>query len=144
VTDDILDLAAPLPVVLHLSTDGVSTQYVYAGGTRPLAQYADGAWTYFLPDGLGSVRQEVNVAGEVQAVRSFDPYGNVLDGDGGTPFGYTGEQYDAYTELMFLRARYMQPKLGMFLSRDPWEGNPSRPNTLHAFSYAANNPKCVT
>lgn len=37
-----------------------------------------------------------------------------------------------------------QPQLGMFLSPDPWDGNPSRPNTLHRFSYAANNPILLT
>ena len=38
-----------------------------------------------------SVRQETDAAGQVLAARSFDPYGVPLSGDGGEPFGYTGE-----------------------------------------------------
>jgi hypothetical protein len=50
------DLAAPLPVVLQAKTGSNATQYLYAMGTRPIAQYTS-AWEYLLPDALGSVRQ---------------------------------------------------------------------------------------
>ena len=43
------DLAAPLPAVLQSKTDANATRYVYALGTRPLAQYG-GAWEYLLAD----------------------------------------------------------------------------------------------
>jgi RHS repeat-associated protein len=147
VTDDILDLAAPLPVVLVKGDPrwpGLDTPmyYVYAQGTSPLAEYnsnpdpiigGEGEWTYYLPDGLGSVRQEVSADGEVLTERRFDPYGVPLDGDSGTPFGYTGEQYDADTGLLFLRARYLQTELGMFMSRDPVL-------TSSPYRYASSNP----
>ncbi|MBN1887178.1 MAG: FG-GAP repeat protein [Thermoflexales bacterium] len=149
-----LDLAAPLPVVLVKGDPrwpGLDTPryYMYAQGTRPLAEYnsnpdpvigGEGEWTYYLPDGLGSVRQEVDENGQVIAARSFDPYGEVMEGNGGTPFGYTGEQYDADTQLVFLRARYLQPELGMFLSRDPWGGDPERPLTMNCYLYALAHP----
>jgi RHS repeat-associated protein len=149
VTDDILDLAAPLPVVLVKGDPrwpGLDTPryYVYAQGTRPLAEYnsnpdpiigGEGEWIYYLPDGLGSVRQEVDAAGVVLTERRFDPYGVPLDGDGGTPFGYTGEQYDADTGLIFLRARYYDPVTGRFTQQDPLHASASS-----LYVYASDNP----
>ncbi len=65
------DLAAPLPVVLLSQTDESATQYVYALGTRPLAQYGM-AWEYLLADALGSVRQIVDANGNVTLAESYE------------------------------------------------------------------------
>ncbi len=116
------------------------TQYVYGQGDSPLAGYDGTAWTYLSGrDGINSVRQETDASGNVITVRGFDPYGVPLSGNGGAPFGYTGEMADV-TELVFLRARYMQPMLGMFLSRDPWMGYEQQPGTYNGFNYAMGNP----
>ena len=58
------DLVAPLPVVLQAKTGANTTKYVYALGTRPLAQNS-GSWEYLLADALGSVRQIVDESGNV-------------------------------------------------------------------------------
>ena len=42
-------------------------------------------------------------------------------------FGFTGEQTDP-SGLVYLRARYMNPQLGMFLSKDPVAGVMERLN----------------
>jgi RHS repeat-associated protein len=42
--------------------------------------------------------------------------------------------------LVFLRARYMQPTLGIFLARDPWRGEPMRPGSVNGFGYGLGNP----
>jgi RHS repeat-associated protein len=55
-------------------------------------------------------------------------------------FGYSGEQIDAYIKLVFLRARYMQPGLGVFLSRDPWSGDDLRPGSMNGWNYSLSNP----
>ncbi len=47
----------------------------------------------------------------------------------GPRFGFTGHQYDAGTELVYANARYYQPGVGRFLSRDPFPGLLSDPNT---------------
>ncbi len=134
-----LDLAAPLVTVLAQHATR-TTQYVYGQGDSLLAGYDGTAWTYLSGrDGINSVRQETDGGGNVLAVRGFDPYGVPLSGNGGAPFGYTGEMADV-TGLVFLRARYMQPGLGMFLSRDLYEGNLSQPPSQHLFAYVGNNP----
>jgi RHS repeat-associated protein len=77
--------------------------------------------------------------GAVTAVRSFDPYGQPLAGDGGTPFGYAGEAYDAQVELTWLRARWLSESQGRFFQPDSFPGDPRRPLMLNVYLYALGN-----
>ena len=135
------DYAAPLPVVLQAKTSSASTQYVYSLGTRPVPEYEAGAWEYLLADPLGSVRQIADASGNVTLLKSYEPYGSVLNGQGSgaSIFSYAGEQIDG-TGLIYLRARYMQPTLGVFLSRDVWEGDALRPGSMNGWNYVEGNP----
>ena len=100
------DYAAPLPVVLQAKTGSASTQYVYSIGTRPLAEYESAAWEYLLPDPLGSVRQLTDPSGNVTLLKSYEPYGSVLNSQGTATsiFGYSGEQVDG-TGLIYRNSR---------------------------------------
>lgn len=53
---------------------------------------------------------------------------------------FCGEQYDPDLGLYYLRARYMNPLTGRFFSRDPYDGNPADPATLHKYDYAGGDP----
>jgi RHS repeat-associated protein len=134
------DVAAPLPVVLQSRTGVTTTKYLYSEGTRPLAQNAT-AWEYLLPDALGSVRQIANTSGYINLTKDYGPYGSVLNSSGSSPsaYGFTGEQRD-HSGLIYLRARYMQPALGIFLARDPWSGDVLRPGSMNGYSYTEGNP----
>ncbi|MBQ3600328.1 MAG: RHS repeat-associated core domain-containing protein, partial [Lachnospiraceae bacterium] len=55
-------------------------------------------------------------------------------------FLYTGEQYNANTGLYYLRARYMNPSTGTFISMDSYQGSIYDPVTLHKYLYAGANP----
>ena len=138
------DLAAPLLVVLQSKTGTAATKYLYSLGTRPVAQNTT-AWEYLLPDALGSVRQIVDGSGNVTLAKSYEPYGTVLTSTGtaSSIFGYAGEQFDT-TGLIYLRARYMNPMLGIFLSRDPWNGDVMRPRSMNGFAYVEGNPINLT
>jgi RHS repeat-associated protein len=94
-----------------------------------------------LVDGLGSVRQEL-VGSVVETATTYSPYGEVLAqaGTSGTVYGFTGEQEDGATGLLYLRARYYNALLGTFVSRDPWSGSLWSPSTLHGYGYASSNP----
>ncbi len=130
------DLASPLPVVLQAQTGTTATLYLFDMGTRPLAEY-DSAWEYLLPDGLGSVRQLVDTGGTVNLTKSYEPYGSVLSSEGSatSAFGFTGEQFESYTQLVFLRARYYDGGTVRFLNKDPWpEVVGRRGKTQHASS----------
>ncbi len=94
-----------------------------------------------LADGLGSVRQEM-AGGAIQTATTYEPYGSVLaqTGSSGTVYGFTGEQFDGAANLLYLRARYYNPGLKIFMSRDPFPGYAYRPATQHDYAYAGNNP----
>jgi len=139
-TDYVLDPAAGLTRVLQETTGGQTTAYLY--GHDLLAEYDSGTWAYHVDDGLGSVRQLVDAAGEVQRAQSYDPFGNLLSASGsaGSTYGYTGEQEDASTGLVYLRARYYQPWVGRFVSKDPFPGYAHSPQSLNRWVYVRNNP----
>jgi RHS repeat-associated protein len=135
-----LDVAAGLAQVLVEETGGVAATYLYGLG-RVAARRGSGAWRYYLHDGLGNVRAETSAAGTLLAVRSFSPFGEpIQNSDGGTPWGYTGEQWDGSAGLLYLRARYYSPALGRFISKDPFPGFAARPQTINKYAYVTNNP----
>ncbi|MCP4363094.1 MAG: hypothetical protein GY796_34265, partial [Chloroflexi bacterium] len=73
-----------------------------------------------LADGLGTVRSEI-ANGKVVATTIYDPFGNTLDKQGtSSAYGYTGEQFDDATGLLYLRARYYNPNLHSFMGKDMW------------------------
>jgi RHS repeat-associated protein len=138
-TSYVLDTAAPLTLVLT-ETTGTETIY-YLHGLDLVAQNDGAATEYFAYDGLGSVRQMLDSGGGVLYAQVFDPYGNpyASAGTGGTSFGFTGEQTDE-NGLIFLRARYYDPRQGRFLQRDPWSGGNTIPMSYNPWLYAYVNP----
>jgi RHS repeat-associated protein len=56
-----------------------------------------------------------------------------------TQWSFTGEQNDP-TGLEFLRARYYDPAIGRFLSRDPFGGLVAVPQSLNRYAYMLDNP----
>ena len=119
--------------------DGTNT-YLYGNGR--VAQQNVTSTDYFLGDALGSVRQLANASGSVTLARSYEPYGNVLSsaGSGSSVFAFTGEQYDASTNLLYLRARYYSGAQGRFLTADTWAGDAHRPMSYNAWLYSLSNP----
>jgi RHS repeat-associated protein len=107
-------------------------------------QVISGTWTpsFYGYDGGGSVRQLTNAAGTVTDTYNYDAFGNLLNSTGSTPnnYLYRGEQYDQDLGLYYLRARYYNPATGRFLSRDPEDGDPTNPDTLHRYLYVHGDP----
>ncbi|MDP0499536.1 MAG: Ig-like domain-containing protein [Verrucomicrobiota bacterium JB022] len=132
-------------------TGSLTVQKVYAYGhdlisqTQLLPQGAPDHWetSYYLYDGLGTVRALVDEAGLVTDAYTYDAFGLLLSATGhGTPnaYLYTGEQWDADLGMYFLRARYLNPETGRFHTLDTYEGFRSDPQTLHKYLYAHGNP----
>jgi RHS repeat-associated protein len=72
----------------------------------------------------------------------YDAFGNKINSTGTTPnnYLYRGEQWDSDLGLYYLRARYYNPLTGRFMSRDPNEGTPVIPATLHKYLYTGGDP----
>ena len=121
-----------LSQVLVETTGETTIRYVY--GHDLLAEYDGTSWTYHLNDGLGSVRQLTDATGDVTLAQGYTPFGVPMwnKGNGSTGYGFTGERWEAYSDLLFLRARYYEPETGRFVSKDPWAGMFWDPTTLHS------------
>jgi RHS repeat-associated protein len=129
------DVNRSLPVTL----DDGSRKYVYGLG---LAYAVSGSTIeVYHTDRLGSVRAITDATGAVIAASRTDEFGvpTATTGSSTQPFGFTGEPHDG-TGLSYLRARYYDPSLGRFMSRDPLPGNPRICQTQDRYSYATNNP----
>jgi RHS repeat-associated protein len=98
------------------------------------------------PSGQCPWGQLVDSEGQVSLAQSYDPFGVPFEasGSGASDFGYTGEWWDSYTELLFLRARYYDPAVGRFLSEDTKPGIAYLPKSLNIYAYGWNNPVSFT
>ena len=135
----VTDVAAGLPVTL----DDGTRKYVWGLG---MAYAVSGtAIEVYHADRLGSVRALTDVAGDVVATYRTDEWGvpTATTGSSTQPFGFTGEPADA-TGLTYLRARYLDPGLGRFMTRDQWPGSTEQTATLHRYAYVANNPATLS
>jgi RHS repeat-associated protein len=97
---------------------------------------------YYIYDGLGSARQLVNASGTVTDTYSYDAFGDLTSSPQPTPnpFLFNGQDMDGATGLIYLRARYMNPEDGRFLSQDSYEGSGEDPISLHRYLYAGDDP----
>ncbi|HUP70392.1 MAG TPA: RHS repeat-associated core domain-containing protein [Acidimicrobiales bacterium] len=132
------DLSGGLPMMLKEN----STYYVYGPGGTPLERIdSSGAVTYHHQDQLGSTSLLTDAAGAVVATASYDAYGKTTSSTGSarTPLGYAGQYTDAETGFQYLRARYYDPAMGTFLTRDPIEAV-----TQEAYGYVGGDPLNAT
>jgi len=100
---------------------------------------------YLLRGGtVGSIVQELNMAGDTISRHRYDSFGmQILDAVQNNEIsghGYTGERFDTETGLIYLRARYLDPSIGRFISGDPFPGLIDNPSTQNAYLYVSNNP----
>jgi len=128
------DPSRALPVTI----DDGTRKYVYG---LALAYAVSGTTVeVYHADRLGTIRA-ITANGSVVGTYRNDDWGNVLAQTGSStqPYGFTGEARDA-TGLTYLRARYYDPSLGRFMSRDRLAGSQVHPQSLSRYIYAADNP----
>ena len=97
-----------------------------------------GVFHWMLQDGLQSLRG-MSDGNDMLSAQAYSPYGEPMFTDMPTEFGFTGEQTDPLNDLVYLRARYLNPKLGIFGSLDPFEGETSEPLTMNGYSWVEGN-----
>jgi RHS repeat-associated protein len=102
----------------------------------------NGNFIYFINDGLTSVRALLDEDGDEVATFEHDEYGNGIASSGtvSSPKTYVGglgvHDDTADTRLLYMRRRHYDPRLGIFLSRDPigFAGD------LNLYRYAGSSP----
>ena len=141
-TKYLLDINGELTYVLaEMNFDNTEKCY-YTRGDELISQERDGKKSYYVYDGHGSVRALADESGKVTDTYVYDAFGNLISSVGNTrnDFLFAGEQFDPVTGLYYLRARYMNPSVGRFITMDSYEGSIDDPVSLHKYLYANANP----
>jgi RHS repeat-associated protein len=142
------DTSTGFPVVLKET--GPDGTIVYTRGRNLIS--ATGALNAFYHyDAQSTIMGLTDFTGHLQQRYVYDVWGQraqivPASSNNATPnkFGYTGEALDPGTSLYFLRARYYDPSLGRFLTRDSFPGFDLWPQTLNRYVYVRNNPATLT
>jgi len=122
-----------------LLSDGSQT---YVRGSVPMEQVSSsGATADPLSDGLDSVRTLTNPStGAVTGATSYGIFGDVRSHTGASSaLGFDGEQQDA-SGLVYLRARYLDPGTGRFLTADNILPNGPGTQGFNLYGYAGQSP----
>ena len=138
----LVDTNGALSQVLAEYDENGSLTTLYTRGDELISQERNGVKLYYLYDGFDSVRMLTDEGGSVTDTYTFDAFGNLTNSTGDTEnsYLYRGEQFDSFTGLYYLRARYMNPSTGTFITMDEYAGSVFEPVSLHKYLYANANP----
>ncbi|MGD2250885.1 MAG: RHS repeat-associated core domain-containing protein [Candidatus Methanofastidiosia archaeon] len=101
-----------------------------------IAKTVNGLTEYYTTDHVGSTRLITDENGTILSETEYTPFGST-DKEGF--FLYIGKEKDS-TGLYYYGARYYDPDIGRFITRDPLKGKVESPQTLNRYSYCLNNP----
>jgi len=117
-----------------------TSRYLHGPGIdEPLAIEQKGKVYFYHADGLGSIitlsdhKGKVVQSYEYSAFGELKHHGNKVK----SSYTYTGREWDKETGLYFYRARYYDPTIGRFISKDPigFAGG-----DINLYGYVRNNP----
>src|SRR5438477_2196902 len=97
---------------------GGAVQRVYTYGLNRISQSQASGTSFYGYDGHGSVRILTDSTGAVTDRYDYDAFGNIISQAGSTPnvYLYSGEELEPNIGFYYLRARYMNPQSGRFVS----------------------------
>ncbi|MFA4831305.1 MAG: RHS repeat-associated core domain-containing protein, partial [Patescibacteria group bacterium] len=135
-----------LTVLNELDSSGNITKTMIRG-LEPIAEIegsgGSGIITYVHNDVLGSAVLLTDRSGAVKGKYEYEPFGDIVgmfaQGEG-TDYLFTGQEYDIESSLYYYNARYYNPKLGRFISRDAFMGRDGDVLSRNRYIYVKNNP----
>jgi RHS repeat-associated protein len=136
-----ISISSGLNVLYEETSTGTAT-YIY-GPTGQLAKRTtinqETNIFYYHTDHLGSTRLVTDDSKNIVAAVTYHPFGELGTEEGSEDYLFTGKEKDA-TGLYYYGARYYDPDVGRFVTRDPLTGTAANPQTLNRYVYCANNP----
>jgi RHS repeat-associated protein len=140
-------------LVAELDSDGTRLDYLHAPDGTPVAVKvtggtAPGLYCYHT-DASGSVvaiTKAVTGAQTLVATYAYGPFGEQTGSTGTNPIAsrnplrYRGYYADGATGLYYLPARYYDPDVARFLSKDPAPPQAGDPGSLNAYAYCHGDP----
>ena len=136
-----------LNVLMELDQDKKPTAVLNPGVSKTRLDVPSHLTEYFLHDGLGSVVMLTDQLGNPTQMYSFEPFGKEQHAprlDPHNRYRYVGLASDDDLSLTCMNARWYDPAVGRFVSRDPVEGSPFGCQSLNRYSYARCNPLAQT
>ncbi len=146
---------------IQVIEDGVATICIYSGLNIIYEENATGAATYvFGPTGvlakktmingksntfyyhsdhLGSTRLVTDSNKNIVSDVTYLPFGEINTKEGLEHYLFNGKEQDS-TGLYYYGARYYDPELGRFITRDLLTGKRVNPQSLNRYTYCLNNP----
>ena len=141
----VLDVAGRLPqVIAQTNNSGTPTAYYVYGQGLIERVLPDTTTHYYHYDPRGSAIALTDATESVTDAYAYAPFGAVDNSTGTTshPFKYAGRYgvMDEDNGLQYIRARYYQPELGRFISKDPLPSQNNNTQNSNRYHYAYNNP----
>ncbi len=118
-------------------TTHMDAVYIYGPAGRSAKKVND-VQEYYHTDQLGSTRLITSENGEITEEIQYEPFGEQINVSE-EKYTYNGKERDE-TGLYYFGARYYDPEMGRFLTRDPLPGDLLSPQTLNSYVYCLNNP----
>lgn len=109
-------------ILLELDSSGlIKARYTHAPGVdRPLSVEQGGQTYFFHQDAASNVVLLTGSSGSAVCSYTYDSFGQTQPcPEIANPYGFAGREYDPESGLYSMRARYYDPAIGRFLSRDP-------------------------
>ena len=94
---------------------------------------------YYHKDHLGSTRSVTDSSKNIIAASTYHPFGETEVEEGSERYLFNGKERDS-TDLYYYGARYYDPQIGRFITRDSQKGRLINAQSLNRFSYCVNNP----
>jgi RHS repeat-associated protein len=118
------------------------TKHYYAGTMQVATADATGA-TWHTTDQLGSPRLRTDSQANAVERTDYQPHGATI-GNTSRLVGFAGAPADNDNGLIYLGARYYDPRLGRFISADPATPVSDSSQSINPYAYAENNPVSFT
>ncbi|MCC7106255.1 MAG: RHS repeat-associated core domain-containing protein [Chloroflexi bacterium] len=127
--------------VLQATTSGNTLSFLPGLTQYDPSKVGNAQWSFFHGDAQNN-RLLTDGGASISKTWEYDPFGVLRSqtGSGASEFQYASEQKDGETGLINLRARYYDPSLGRFISRDSQGGHIGFTQTFNRYIYALNNP----
>ncbi len=128
-------------VAFELDSNG-DTQRKNIWGINLIASDFNSIRRFYLYNGHGDVEQLTDTTGGVIKVYDYDEFGNErnIDVHDTNPFRYCAEYWDKETGTIYLRARYYNPGIGVFITEDSFRGYGDDPLSLNYYLYCKADP----
>jgi RHS repeat-associated protein len=139
----LIDSEEPFSQVLREAGPGYSVDYVRGIGLIRQQRVASGVSEdiFPLPGHLGTSLGAVNLDGDIVEQVDAEAFGSIeVASTSRQPHLFAGEYWDQDSELLYLRARWYDPKVGRFISPDPFQGIQEDPRSLNRYAYSYSDP----